>query len=322
MPRWERIVAGILFVSVAAILWGTVGVANRLMESGALVDPTLAGFSRTTLGAVSLLLAAEALRLPWGSGRLPWRLLLAFGAAGAVFQICLFAAYVQVGVTVTVAVTVCAPVVLVVAAEAAWRRRWPEIGAAIAIGIGSVGVVMAMGGDGPPTAATQSANWLGIALLVTASVAYAVVAAIARVIARDLHPLRATGLGLGFTAAVLGLVVLLREQTSVAVLGSLPAHDLAILGYTGVAATGGAYLAFVVGLHLSRSAASGLAATLIEPGVAAVLAVVLLSEQLAPPETLGCALMLGAMVVLFLSERRAVSRPAVAATDASASPAT
>jgi DME family drug/metabolite transporter len=295
--------AGLLLVCVAAVLWGTVGVANSLMSGREAVDPTLSGLVRTGLGAASLLLAAEVMRLPWGAA-VPVRLLVAFGFAGAVFQTCLFAAYGVAGVTVTVAVTVCAPVVLVVAAEAAWRRRWPEAGVTLAIGIAALGVVLAMGGGAVPAAAEAPMAWRGAVLLATASIAYAVVAAVARVMARELHPLRATGLGLGVTAGALGLAVLLRGDVEVATLGLLPAGDLVILGYTGIAATGGAYLAFVTGMRLSRSAASGLAATLIEPGVAAVLAALVLRERLSGAETLGCALMVAAMVVLFRAERR------------------
>jgi drug/metabolite transporter (DMT)-like permease len=61
----------------------------------------------------------------------------------------------------------------------------------------------------------------------------------------------------------------------------------------------------VLGLALSRSASTGLVATLIEPGVAALLASLVLRERLAAPEALGCVLMLVAMVVLFRTERRA-----------------
>jgi drug/metabolite transporter, DME family len=298
---------GIVLVCLAAALWGTVGVGNRLMTEPAAVEPVLVGLTRTALGAASLLLAAWALRVPWT--RPPLRLLAAFGLAGAVFQICLFAAFAQVGVTVTVAVTVCAPVVIVVAADALWRRRWPELGACAAIAIAALGVVLAICG-GAPSGAPEAVDWRGVALLITASVAYAVVAASARVMACELHPLRAAGLGLGITATALGCVTLARPAAALAVLGTLPAHDLAILGYTGVAATGGAYLAFVLGLHLSRTAASGLAATLIEPGVAALLAVLVLHERLTTPEASGCALMLTAMVVLFLAE--ATRRPPAA----------
>jgi DME family drug/metabolite transporter len=291
------------------VLWGTVGVANSLTTELSTIDPAVAGMTRTALGAASLLITAEMLGIPrvhWR--RLPLRLLTTFGLAGAVFQTCLFAAFDAVGVTVTVAVTVCAPVVLVVAGEAAWWRRWPEAGVSVAIGIAVLGVALAMAGEAAPTGFGRDVDWRGVALLSAASAAYAVVAGVARVMARDLHPLRATGLGLGVTAGALALVVVLSPGAGLAPLGALPAKDLATLGYTGIAATGGAYLAFVLGLHLSRSAASGLAATLIEPGVAAVLAAALLHERLARPEGLGCALMLAAMVMLYFGERRAEAR--------------
>lgn len=297
--------AGVLLVSIAAILWGTTGVANSLMSDRGALDPALVGLARTALGASSLLLAAELMRLPWVGSRLPVRLLAAFGLSGAVFQTCLFAAFAHVGVTVTVAVTVCAPVVIVLAAEAAWRRRWPEAGASIAIGIAALGVVLAVAGGAPLKGLPVAIDWRGATLLGTASVAYAVVAAVARALARDLHPLRATGLGLAVTAGALALLVAATPGRDYAALAAAPAFDLAILAYTGIAATGGAYLAFVLGMHLSRTAASGLAATLIEPGVAALLAAWVLQERLADVETAGCALMLAAMVGLFLAERRA-----------------
>ena len=300
---------GVILVCTAAALWGTVGVAGSLTTGRAPVDPGLAGMTRTALGRRVLLIAAEAMRVPWAARALPLRLLATFAVAGAVFQTCLFAAFVQVGVTVTVAVTVCAPVALVAAGDAAWRRRLPDTGAAAAIAIASAGVVVALVGGAPPGGGAEAVEWRGVALLVAASLAFAVVAATARAMGAALHPLRAAGLGLAATAGLLGLVVAARSAAGLATLGALPARDLAILGYTGIAATGGAYLAFVIGLGLSRSAASGLAATLIEPGVAALLAALVLHERLAAPEVLGCTLMLAAMIVLFAAERRAARAP-------------
>ncbi|PJN93481.1 multidrug DMT transporter permease, partial [Amaricoccus sp. HAR-UPW-R2A-40] len=49
--------AGLLLVGLAAILWGTVGVATNLMTAPSALDPALAGLSRTALGAASLLAA-------------------------------------------------------------------------------------------------------------------------------------------------------------------------------------------------------------------------------------------------------------------------
>ena len=112
-------------------------------------------------------------------------------------------------------------------------------------------------------------------------------------------------MGLAATALVLAALVLARPGAAVPELARLPPGDLAILGYVGIVGTGGAYLAFVLGMHLSRSAAAGLTATLIEPGVAAVLAALVLPEP-APDAAAGRRMRaaFAAMVLLFLAERR------------------
>ena len=300
---------GIVLVCLAAFLWGTVGVANSLMTGGTAVDPAVVGLARTSLGAASLMLAAVMLRLPWPARReLPIVPIAVFGLAGAVFQTLLFAAFRHVGVTVTVAVTVCAPVVLVTIGDAAWRRRVPDRGVALAVAVASVGVLLALPqGVRPAGAEAAALDPLGISLLAGASVAFAIVAATARLLARRLHPLRAAGLGLGASAAALGVAVAIGEGAALPALARLPRADIAILAYTGIAATGCAYLAFVLGMHLSRSASAGLAATLIEPGVAALLAALVLREHLTINQLAGCSLMMGAMVLLFAAERRAPS---------------
>ena len=132
---------GIVFLCVAAFLWGTVGVANGLMADRDAIDPAMAGLARTALGATSLLVAAQVLGVRWTAWRhLPHRLLAAFGLAGAVFQVYLFAAFAGVGVTVSVAVTVCLPVILIVVADALWRRRAPDAGVTLAVCVAVAGV--------------------------------------------------------------------------------------------------------------------------------------------------------------------------------------
>jgi drug/metabolite transporter, DME family len=297
--------AGIMLVGLAAFLWGTVGVANNLMIDRDAADPAMVGLARTALGAMSLMVAASALRLPLPPlSRLPTRSLAVFGLAGAAFQICLFGAFQRVGVTVTVAVTVCAPVILMAAGDALWHRRPPDRGVALAIAVASAGVLLALPESTATADAIPAVDRLGVLLLGGASVSFAVLAAAARNLTRHLHPLRAAGLGLATAALVLAIVVGVGRGSAFFSFGQLPGSDLAILAYTGIAATGGAYFAFVIGMHLSRSAASGLAATLIEPGVAALLAALILKEQLTRSEMTGCLLMLAAMVLLFAAERR------------------
>jgi DME family drug/metabolite transporter len=275
------------------------------MSSAGIADPAIIGLIRTALGALVLVVGAAVVRSPMPPLRyFPYRGLLVFGIAGAAFQICLFAAFQQVGVTVTVAVTVCAPVLLVAVADAVWQRQTPDRLVLIAIAVASIGVLLARpdGAVGAPIMAIEGG---GLGLLAGASIAFAVLAVAARNMTGRLPPLRAAGLGLAATAVVLAGFIAVDRDTKALPLALPPGRDLLILAYVGVVATGGAYLAFVLGLQLGRSAAAGLAATLIEPGVAALLAAVILGEQQTRPEVSGCLLMLAAVVLLFAAERRA-----------------
>ena len=298
---------GVLLVCVAAILWGTVGVASSFMSDPGVADPAVMGLVRTTLGASVLIAGAVALGMPLpGLRQFPFRALLVFGVAGAVFQICLFAGFERVGVTVTVAVTVCAPVVLVAIADTLWRRQMPDRLVMIAIAVAAGGVLLARPAAGIDAEAAGTIDASGVGVLAAASIAFAVLALAARSMSGRLHPLGVAGFGLAATAlAVAGFLALERGAAGF-VLAPPSGGDLMILAYVGIVATGGAYLAFVLGLHRGRSAATGLTATLIEPGVAAVLAAVVLGEQLTRPEVSGCLLMLAAVVLLFAAERRAL----------------
>ena len=106
-------------------------------------------------------------------------------------------------------------------------------------------------------------------------------------------------LGLGSSRAGLSAVV------------ALSGRNLAILLYIGVAATGAAYLAFVLGMRLCSSASAGLAATMVEPGAAAVLAALVLHGRLTLPELGGCTLMTLAMVLLARAERGRILASAI-----------
>jgi drug/metabolite transporter, DME family len=297
--------AGLLLVSLAACLWGTVGVATVLMSDGDFKDPAVAGLVRALLGAGSLLMIAALLRLPRQGWRdLPLPALMVFGIAGATFQICLFAAFSIVGVTVTVAVTVCAPVLIVALVDAVWLRKLPEPRFVLAAVVASAGVLLALP-EAAPTEVIREGGAYGIILLAGASLAFAVLALVTRRITQCCEPVRAAGLGLLSSAMVLAVIIGLRTSHPELKLGHLPPwRDMIILSYIGVVATGGAYLAFVVGMHRCRSASVGLTATMIEPGVAALLAALILHERLKPEEAFGCAVMIAAMILLSRGERR------------------
>ena len=240
----------------------------------------------------------------------PLGALVVFGLAGAVFQVSLFAAFAHVGVTVTVAVTVCAPPLIVAAGTALRRRCAPDGCLCAALGVGCAGAVMAL----PKSAEAASMVGIdlpGLGMLAAASFAFVAIAMSARALALAMDSLRATGLGLTATAAALAAVVGARNGQGLSEIAELSWNDQLILLYIGVAATGGAYLAFMLGMSLARSIGAGLAATMVEPALGALFAAILLGERLSAVQALGCGLMLTAMLLLFQFERRAVrSQPA------------
>ena len=305
-----RPLLGLGLICLAAALWATVGVASGMMRSGARVDPAVAGLLRTGLGAIGVL-AVSALACRTGAAsavrRLPLAALFAFGVAGAVFQIALFAAFDHVGVTITVAVTVCAPPLILAAADACLGGRGQGMALFAALALATAGVALVSLGRPDAALLAGALDWRAIWLLATASVAFAGVAAAARAMARRMHPLPAAGLGLAATAAALALVVCPTQTGAVALaaLGGLYWSDWVILGYIGIAATGGAYVAFVYGLRLCRSASVGFAATMIEPALAALLAAAVLQERVSLAAAIGCVLMLVAIGALTWSEHRA-----------------
>ena len=138
--------------------------------------------------------------------------------------------------------------------------------------------------------ANGASGLYGGVLLAGASVAFAALATVTRTITRHIEPVRTAGLGLAASAVALAATVGLGDVRVSSVLAA-PGRDLAILVYIGVAATGGAYLAFVLGMHLCSNASAGLAATMIEPGVAVILAALVLQEHLSLREAGGCTLM-------------------------------
>lgn len=296
--------AGVALVVAAAALWATVGVAVGLMQSQ-LPAPTL-GLCRTATGALALLALAALRGRMAPLGRVPRGPLAVFAVSAAIFQHSLFSAFHQVGVTVTVAVTVCLPPLIVTLADCLLRRRLPapfDLGALAVAGLGVAAIVLP-GADRSPLAsgAAAATGWVHLAL---ASVAFAALAIAARKLCARVDPAYGSGLGLAGCAVILALAAQAGGGLQLAGLAALGPADLGILAYLGLGTTGAAYLAFSCGMTLCRSPASGLVATMAEPALAAGLALVLLHERLPAAQALGCAAVTAAMLLAFAAERQA-----------------
>lgn len=73
--------------------------------------------------------------------------------------------------------------------------------------------------------------------------------------------------------------------------------------YLGLLPTALAYLCYCTGMARCRTPVVGLVASMIEPLLAALLAALLLGEQVSATMTFGCALLMAAMVLLWRRER-------------------
>ncbi len=296
--------AGLLLVAVSASLWATVGVATQLVPQSRLPGPELLGLSRTAIaGPVLLGLAWASRQMALARMRLICpRTLLVFAGCSVVFQIGLFRSFAELGVTLTVFLTVCLPPVLAALADLVWLRRpmSPATASALLLAIGGL-FALGVGPDG--IGFHVSGNLAGLSLSVLASVAFVGMSFAARRLSAVSDPLLVSGLGL----ALSGLIFL----PFIALSGDIPAFDtlaghdvLLLLSYLGLVPTALAYFCFCKGMSGCQSALSGLIALMIEPMVATLLAILLLNETPSPSDLAGCLLLMAAVALLCSDKRQ------------------
>jgi drug/metabolite transporter, DME family len=90
---------GLLLVIAAATLWGTVGVATRLLPAGLTLPSFDLGFARLATAAPLLLLFSTAVlgRALWMITARAWLWIATLGALAAGYQFCLFVSLAQWG---------------------------------------------------------------------------------------------------------------------------------------------------------------------------------------------------------------------------------
>jgi drug/metabolite transporter, DME family len=287
---------GLLAITLAALTWGTIGIAvdvlYRLTPTGALS----VGFWRLALSSPVLLGLSRVYAGPnfWRMQRRDLGPLLLMGAAFAAYQVCYFAAIPYIGVVAAVLVNICsAPIITAVLSGLFLRERltW-AIGLAL---VGAVaGVVLLVGGS--PEAATPSALLLGGALALGAGISYALVALTARVVAPRYHPIQPIALTFTLSALLL-LPLALSSGLDV----NYPAAAWGLLLYLGLVPTALGYTLYLFGMRTVTATVSTIFA-LLEPLVSTVLAVALLHERLSASGVWGGALLLSSVAFLYLNQ--------------------
>ena len=311
--------SGLLFVSLAGVLWGTGGLALEILRDHAQLSVLTVSAYRMAVAAVVLVAASFVVRRGPQLAALvrlhPVRA-TAVGLGTAAYQALYFGSVATAGVTVATVVSLgLAPVLLAVvdlvrsrttARDGARLRPTPAGGRTVRLPLvltsaltGLVLVSIASGSGGVGTRPV-----VGLLLAVASGSVYAGTTALgSTVLASDgVEPLALTTVAT--TAGAVGLV-----PAALVAGGPYVTADpvaLGTLAYLGVLTMAVAYGLFYAGLRTTCSG-SAVVATLLEPVTAAVAAAVVLGERLGSAGVVGSVLILAAVAGL---DERTGERPA------------
>jgi drug/metabolite transporter, DME family len=301
---------GLLLATAAAMLWGTVGVASKLLPDGVTLSSFHLGFARLAIAAPLLVLFGVLVlgRALWAIPARAWPWVATVGLLAACYQFSLFVSVEQLRVAKTALLTVCLPPVLIAGASALIAHRRPSAWTTGALLLALGGLTLVGGGSGGPGAVPGAAPLLGLAMATLAAMAFAALSALARMLAGRIHPLQAVRFGFAVGAVLLAPIVVLsgRAEPGVVAGAASTAQIVLILLYVGAVPTALAYICYFYGMQRSRSATSGIAATLVEPAVAVLLAAGLLGEYLSPTAWFGVACLPFAAIALGLEGNRLI----------------
>jgi len=287
---------GLIFVVLAAALWGTSGVATKTIYTLVDISPVSVAAFRLALGAPMLL---AAFRYTSGSRNfriaradLAWLLLA--GASLGMSQACYFAAIARVGVAIATLVTICtAPVLVCLFSAALLRERLTgRVGGALACAL--IGTALLTGVGQRDVGPQASAALGGILLALGAAVCFAGFFLASRLLANRYYPLLSITVAVSVGAALLLTVATFTTGVTV----RYPLAVWALFLYLGLVPTALGYALFYQGVQ-NTTASEASIASLVEPLTSTGLALVIFGEQLGSLGLLGAALLISAIVFLY-----------------------
>ncbi|SDN81093.1 DMT family transporter [Geodermatophilus sp. DSM 45219] len=297
---------GSVCVLAAAVLWGTTGTAAALAPGvGSLAVGAAA------MGVGGLLQAAAAhrgLRVHRAGLAAQWRTLAVAAGAVAVYPLAFYSSMRLAGVAVGTVVSIgSAPMAAALVERVVDRRplsrRW-ALGATVGL-LGVLALALARTGEEVAAGGPDAQPVLGVALGLLAGVTYALYSwGAARVMRRGLPSRPVMGAVFGAGGVLLLPVLLLTGAPIVA-----SWSNVAAMAYLAVVPMFLGYVLFGRGLA-AVPASTATTLSLLEPVVAAVIAVLVLHERLSAPGWWGMAIVLASLVLLTADSRRVGAHPA------------
>jgi DME family drug/metabolite transporter len=282
-------------VGAAALLFGTSGVATRLLAPD-LPAATAAGWRVVIGGGLLVLISVVAGQPPWRFSLRRWSIVI--GALAFLgFQLGFFLAIGRLGVATATVVSIgtgpiAAGLLDRMRRGTRLRGRW-WVGVATAIS----GIAVMTGANGVTLVP------VGVASAVAAGCCFPVFGDAIRVLLADRPPL--TAIATVFGAAILPAVVLLAAAGADPV--GTPGTITALL-YLGVVTTTMAYLLWSTGL-VTLSLRDTVTLTMLEPVAATVLAVAVLHEAVGPATAVGIVAALAGVWIAIAPGRTIPSKP-------------
>lgn len=286
-----------LLVALAAITWGTIGIAVALLYRLTPLDALTVGFWRLVISVPPLLILSRLYAGPnfWRVQRRDLGPVFLMGVAFAAYQVCYFAAIPYIGLAAAVLVNICsAPIIVAVLSGVFLKERLtPLVGLVLVTALS--GTALLVGGS--PEAESPRALVTGGLLALGAGLAYSLVALTARVVAPRYHPVQPIAMAFTLSALLLAPVVLARGLE----VHYSPTSWLLLL-YLGLVPTALGYSLYLRGMKTTPATISAIIA-LLEPLISTLVALTpLLGERLSPGGVVGGLLLLSSVVVLMVSQ--------------------
>jgi DME family drug/metabolite transporter len=289
--------SALIKISSAGLIWGSTGVVVQDLYRSTALSAVGIGFYRLAIAAVALLVVRRP-RVVIAAVRVaPFGLLLTGIGLGA-YQALYFVAVTLGGVSVATVLSLGLAPVLLAVAETVRARRLPDRTTAAMLLAGVIGLLLITGSTGRPSAGAPR-PLIGLLAAVGCAGCYALSTVAGRGQAQRLDALTLTSATTAIGALTLAPVALIGGAVSGGPAGlGLPLHPgpLLLLGYLGIITTAVAYGLFYAGLRTTPGSTAAIL-TLLEPLVAALLAVLLLGEILPGPAVAGGMLLLVAIAV-------------------------